>query len=193
MSPCGDGDYAAVMAHGGGLFGVFGPDDGDDVDAGGESISAVGAKEGADGGDQFFSFAVADGVFGGHVVLRGAGADFDEDEVIAVNGDEVNFTFAVGAVAGDDFHALLAEKSGGVGFTAVAKGSRQDADGLPGTLPKGSSLPSWCLAHHDSHKVYPTRLRWEGLASDPMVFSFCFNEEACNSFAASNTMVRNKS
>jgi len=125
----------SVVPQVGGGFGVFRPEDGDDVEARGEISPAMFADELDDRGAQLFPLSPADRVLDANMALGGSGADFDKNQKAAVEGDEVDFPLAVGAVAGKDFHALSAQITGGVAFTPDAQRSlaqvRDFKQGIP--------------------------------------------------------------
>lgn len=98
-----EGEGGAMVAN---LWLAFqGPDDGDDVEARAEALEAAGADEPVGGGAEAFAFGVADGGFGGLEVFRGEAADFDEDEIVAIEGDDIQLTAGAADVAGEKFEA----------------------------------------------------------------------------------------
>ncbi len=119
-------------------------DDGDHVESAGQILGVLREQVGLRNAGELPLFALVDGDFGVGIVVGGAGFDFDEDQRIAVDGDEVDLTGGAGEIPGDDSITGLFEGSCGTAFTA----RRKVHAGSPATSTAGtpSRAPSaWDL------------------------------------------------
>src|SRR5579862_5044744 len=98
-----------------------GPDDGDDVKTRDQIFHAAAAEVPAGGADEEASFIGADGGFRRAEVFGGAGADFNEDDVGAIEGDEVQFATGAEDIAGQ--HGVMESAAGIAGGEAFATGT----------------------------------------------------------------------
>jgi hypothetical protein len=123
----------------------------------------VPGKVGSGGADDALLLPEADGVFGGIGVL--AGFDFDENERVAVPGDDVDFA-GFGAVAGgNDAVAKSAEVVDAEDFGSAAEGEETMEKegkrhiqnlGVSGPLPPSASVP---IGERDNKITLPLLLR----------------------------------
>lgn len=89
--------------------GVFWPDDGDDVEAGGQVEFVVKFEPGEGGAGESQLAAAVDGFEGLAIVGGRAGFDFGEDGGGAIFGDDVDFPEAVADASIDDAPAEFSE------------------------------------------------------------------------------------
>jgi hypothetical protein len=94
--------------------------DGDDVEPGGLRVEPFAFAVGAGGGEELRHLGGIDG-FGGEAGRAAAGADFDENEGLAVAGEEVDFAAADAEVAAEDGHAGGFETVSGDPLAEVAE------------------------------------------------------------------------
>src|SRR4051812_21767126 len=97
-----------------------GPDDGDDVEAGGGVGGAVAGEIELGGPHDLLLLFGVHLFFGGGVVV-GAGFYFDENQRLGLTGDDVDFAEVTAEVAHDDLEPLIAEIAGGHVFAAIAE------------------------------------------------------------------------